>query len=366
MENSRDLSELCGAARIILATRNFQIELQIHPLDSRRTPISSHDPSSRGPEYTPEAAAQLAAAGRALVGLKEIVDRLRGPDGCPWDREQTPESLTSYLLEEAHEVAEAIREGDPDALAEELGDLLLNVFLQARIGEERRTFTLEEVGRKISDKLVRRHPHVFGDGDARDSEEVRATWEEIKRQEKPDSVDPSVLRKLPASLPALERAQRWGVMAAEYGFDWPTMEGPLAKVREELAECEEALSLPQPASAKADASVQDASARDALPQDASAQHVAPPAAISHRQQRLHEELGDLLLSVTSVCRHCDVNAEAALSDALQRFKTRFGSVEAALGPQQGRQPNERASLEEMERLWQEAKSRPDRDGDSDS
>ena len=248
----------------------------------------------------------------ALKRLKAIVDRLRGPDGCPWDREQTPQSLKPYLLEEAHEVAEAIEGSDPAALREELGDLLLNIFLQARIGEEENQFSLEEVADGISDKLVRRHPHVFGDGDASDSAAGRRSWEEIKQREKPESVDEGILRRLPASLPALSRGQRLGAMAAEFGFDWADAQGPLGKIEEEVEELRRAV---------------DGGATEAI----------------------ETEIGDLLLAITSLCRHTAVDAEAALGRALQKFRRRFRHIETTLGPGSG------ASLERMEELWQEAK-----------
>lgn len=278
----------------------------------------------------------------ALDQLKAIVDRLRSPGGCPWDLEQTAASLKAYLLEEAHEVAEAIDRQDPAAICEELGDLLLNVFLQARLGEEQGTFSLEEVARKISEKLVRRHPHVFGtargtgrsvspgsavpgsaapgsaapDSDsatAMDSATVRRQWEEIKRAEQPEHATTSrILRHLPASLPALEQAQRLGHMAASVGFDWPDAQGPLSKIDEEIGEL-------RTACAQGD--------RDAL---------------------LHE-VGDLLLATTSFCRHVEINAEQALRAALARFRRRFAHVEAAIDPTD---PPPRATLED---LWQEAK-----------
>ena len=247
----------------------------------------------------------------ALAELKAIVDRLRGPDGCPWDREQTPQSLRAYLLEEAHETAEAIDSPNPLDLCEELGDLLLNVFLQARIAEEEERFTLADVGRTISEKLVRRHPHVFGGETIGDPDAVRQRWDEIKAKEKGESdVERSAIRELPASLPQLNRAVRYGAMAAETGFDWPDPAGPLAKVQEEVEELREAA------------------------------ESADPAAIE-------AEIGDLLFATASLARHYGVDPETALRHALERFRTRFRHVEENRAPE--------ADLEDLERLWQDAK-----------
>lgn len=249
----------------------------------------------------------------SLQRLKEIIDRLRAPDGCPWDREQTSLSLKPYLLEEAHETAEAIEGGEPEAIREELGDLLMNVFLQARIGEEDGTFTLGDVADGIADKLVRRHPHVFGDDRAATADDVRRSWEEIKRSEKPETESQGVLRKLPATLPALSRGMRVGRMAAEAGFDWPDPAGPLAKVREEVEELAEAMA-------------------------------------SGDEAGIAGEVGDLLFAITSLCRHVDVDGEAALRGAIAKFGRRFARIEKTLLAE----PD--ASLQRLEELWKDAKS----------
>jgi MazG family protein len=253
---------------------------------------------------------------KELARLKSIVDRLRSPGGCPWDLEQTPESLKTFLLEEAHEVAEAIDSGRPGPLREELGDLLLNVFLQARIAEERDQFSLDDVAAEISEKLIRRHPHVFGDDEARDPAAVRRRWEEIKSEEKARAGTgggtKSALRRLPASLPALVQAERVGAMAAEVGFDWSDYRGAFAKIEEEIEELREAL---------------ESDARD----------------------RMEAEVGDLLLAVTSLCRHLSLDSERALKRALERFRRRFAEVEKGIAARDG------ITLEEMETLWQEAK-----------
>lgn len=271
-----------------------------------------------------------------LRKLKRTVDLLREPGGCPWDREQTPTSLRPFLLEEAHEVAEAIELEDSELLCEELGDLLMNIYLQARIAEEEGRFTLEDIANGIDDKLIRRHPHVFGDGDAGTAAEVRRTWEKIKAEEKKESAKkgsgkkesgkdeptapPSVLRKLPKSLPALMRAQRMGAMAAEIGFDWPSAAGALEKMREEIAELEEAIETSAPG----------------VPPEGTSPEVAA-------------EVGDLLFAIASFCRKSGFDAETALNDSLERFRGRFHHVEKSVTP------SDPPPLEELERLWQEAK-----------
>ncbi len=259
----------------------------------------------------------------ALARLKSIVDRLRAPDGCPWDREQTSRSLKGYLLEEAHEVAEAIEREDNGLLCEELGDLLLNVFLQARIAEEAGHFTLGEVAERISEKLIRRHPHVFAGERAPDAGAVRVRWEELKRKERsgPES-DPSVLRPLPASLPSLEKAIRVGRMAAEVGFDWPDANGPLAKIEEETREVRQSL------------------------------------AGACGTERLSDEVGDLLFAVASFCRHSGLDPERALHGSLERFRRRFRQVEVAWA-RQDPDGTRKPTLAELEALWQEAKREDD-------
>ncbi len=235
----------------------------------------------------------------SLQRLKSIIDTLRSPGGCPWDLEQTPESLRPFLLEEAHEVAQAIEEGDSEHICEELGDLLMNIFLQARIGEEENTFSLNDVAENISDKLIRRHPHVFGDADAADPEAVRRQWEEIKQP-------------LPASLPALCRADRVGQMVAKVGFDWPDSTGAMEKVKEELDELHEAVAKGVP-------------------------------------EEIEHEIGDILFAVSSVARKVGVDPEVALSRSLSRFEERFKVVDQKLGER------ESAPLDQLEEWYLEGK-----------
>ncbi|MCC6622847.1 MAG: nucleoside triphosphate pyrophosphohydrolase [Deltaproteobacteria bacterium] len=229
-----------------------------------------------------------------LGRLADIMARLRAPDGCPWDREQSLETLRHYLLEETHEVLEVMTGDDPAAHCEELGDLLLQVAFQSQIRAERGEFELADAVDAICDKLVRRHPHVFGDESADDAARVAQRWEEIKR----DEGKAHGVAGVSEHLPALMRADKVGHKAAKAGFDWPAdarARGPIAKVREELAELEEVV------------------ARD--PIDAA---------------RAHAELGDLLFAVVNVARHLGVRPELALHDATARFADRFARVEGSL------------------------------------
>jgi tetrapyrrole methylase family protein/MazG family protein len=250
-----------------------------------------------------------------------IVARLRAPNGCPWDREQTHESLRRYLLEECHEALEAIEAGNPKRLAEELGDVLLQVGLHAQIGQEHGAFSIQDVLRNINTKLIRRHPHVFGDWKAAKASDVEANWEKLKRAERKDGE--STLSGVPKSLPALAYSQEVQGRAARVGFDWPDMQGVLAKVREELDEFSRA--------------------KD--------------------KAELEHELGDIFAALVNVGRKLGIDSEGALRKASGRFRERFGYMEAA-ARRQGRSI-EQLSLEEQEALWQEAK-RAERGGDKPS
>jgi tetrapyrrole methylase family protein/MazG family protein len=251
--------------------------------------------------------------------LVAIVKRLRGPGGCPWDREQTPESLRPCLLEETYEVLEAIGGRDPTELRDELGDLLLQVVMQAELAAEAGDFTIEEVIASIVAKMVRRHPHVFADAVVADSAEVLRNWTRIKSEERAASgaADRSVLSGLPRELPALNAAHRTGEKAARVGFDWPSAAGALAKVREELAELEAAIAAGEPA-------------------------------------RVEHELGDTLFALASAGRLAGQNAEMALRAALARFGRRFRHLERRLR-ERGRDIHA-TSPAELEALWAEAKA----------
>ncbi|MGQ9704139.1 MAG: nucleoside triphosphate pyrophosphohydrolase [Actinomycetota bacterium] len=246
---------------------------------------------------------------RRLVG---IVARLRGPGGCPWDRKQTHESLARHMVEEAHEAVDAIGHRDWDHLCEELGDLLLQVVLHARLGEEEGNFDIREVLRMIIEKLVRRHPHVFGEAEARTPEEVISRWERIKAEEKGE---PSLLDGISEGLPALIHAYKLQARAARVGFDWGAGEEVLPKLREELREVEEAL--------------------------------------RGGGESLEEELGDLLFTVVNVCRHFRVDPEIALRRSARKFAARFRTMEEECR-RQGR-PMEEMELEELDNLWEETK-----------
>jgi tetrapyrrole methylase family protein / MazG family protein len=248
--------------------------------------------------------------------LGYITARLRGPGGCPWDREQTHASLTPYMIEEAYEAVDAIERADDADLVEELGDVLLQVVLHSQLAEEEGRFNLADVAEAVNRKLVRRHPHVFGDVRVRGSSEVLRNWERIKRAEKAapqGGAPPSALDGIPPALPALALAQAIGRKAAKLGFDWPDVEGTLAKVREEVDEL--------------GAAATDAERRD--------------------------EVGDLLYALTSVCRHLGIDAEDALRTAARKFAGRFRRVEAYA---QARNLDLAAmSIAELDALWEEAK-----------
>lgn len=246
--------------------------------------------------------------------LQEIVTRLRAPDGCPWDREQTHSSLRSALVEECYEVVEAINKSDDPNLQEELGDILLHVVMHSHLANEREAFTFDQVVETVCEKLIRRHPHVFGDTNAENSQEVLKQWEQIKRAEK--GGDASVLAGLPAALPALMRAQNAQKKAARVGFDWDSAAPVFEKVEEELAEV-----------------------RDAIAQG--------------NARAVEEEIGDLLFSVVNLARKLKVDSETALTAATSKFVARFQAVEAALA--ENGQKIEQATPEEMNRLWDEHK-----------
>jgi ATP diphosphatase len=244
---------------------------------------------------------------REIDRLVAIMARLRGADGCPWDRAQDFASIAPYTLEEAHEVADAIARGDMAELCEELGDLLLQVVFHARMAAEAGHFTLADVARGINHKMERRHPHIFGpDAGTTDVEAVRATWEEIKAREKPRQ---SALDGIALALPALTRANKLASRAARTGFDWPDAEGPLAKIHEELAEIR---------------SAPDEAARA-------------------------EEAGDLLFAAASYLRKLGIDPEAALRAANAKFESRFRRIEAEPG-------FAGLSLDAKEALWQAEKN----------
>ena len=257
--------------------------------------------------------------GASLARLVEIMDRLLAPDGCPWDREQTLESLRPFLVEETYEVLDALVRDHAADHCEELGDLLMQIVFQAALRRQQGAFDIDAVVAGISDKLVRRHPHVFGDASGVDTpDKVLAQWDQIKAAEKAGkaATPKRVLDGIPAG-PALARAQKIGSRCGKVGFDWPGWEGSFAKVEEETREVHEAIAAKDPA-------------------------------------EIHAEIGDLLLAVVNLSRKLGVDAETALLDATAKFTRRFAMVEDRLA-ERGRTPQQ-SSLEEMDGLWNEAKA----------
>lgn len=254
-----------------------------------------------------------AQSGDSLPRLVSIMRRLLGPDGCPWDREQTLESLRSYVIEEAHEVVDAIDEGSPEALREELGDLLMQIVFQSELARAQGWFGPDDVVAAICDKLERRHPHVFGDASVEGTAEVVERWEQIKRREKAGR---GLLEGVPVALPALLRAQRVADKASKVGLDWPDAEGPRAKVTEELAELD-------------------------------------AARVTGDRGAIEREFGDLLFACANLARKLELDAEAALRGTLQRFAERMSLAE-------GRARDDGTDLrdcapEAVDRYWELAK-----------
>lgn len=254
-----------------------------------------------------------------LPGIDQLIDivaKLRGPGGCPWDREQTHTTLRAGLIEEAYEVVEAINTADDANLREELGDLLLQAVFHAQIAHEQGRFDFDAVARGIAEKLVRRHPHVFGEDHCADSQAVLKRWDEIKRTEKGARAE-SALDGIAAGLPALLRAEKVQKKAARAGFDWPDAAPVFGKVREELAEIEAELAAGKPAA-------------------------------------VEDEIGDLLFSVVNLARKLRVDAEPALRRATDKFTARFRQVEA-LARERGL-ALEGMPLAELDALWDEVKA----------
>ena len=270
---------------------------------------------------------------KSFDDLVQLMARLRAPDGCPWDRKQTHESLKPYLVEEAYEVLEAIDHTDTARLREELGDVLLQVLFHAQIGSEQDAFSVDDIIRSLAEKLIRRHPHVFGtpeqQEEALDANEVKIRWEQIKRNEREQKgEDSSALEGVPKTLPALLRAYQVQARASRVGFDWPDLAPVLGKLEEELQEF-----------------------RDAM----AACTVATPAALPSSKEHLESELGDVLFTIVNISRFLKLNPEEALRKTINRFIDRFQSIEtqaAATGRSLGD-----LTLQEMDDLWEEAKRR---------
>lgn len=263
--------------------------------------------------------------------LVTLMTQLRSPEGCPWDREQTYATLAPMLLEEAYEAFEAVdeaRDGRPANLRDELGDMLFQIVFYAQVARERGDFNIDDVTDAIHAKMIRRHPHVFGDATAETSTEVLRSWEAIKAEEKranqTDTTKPtSILDGVSAKVPALMEAHQLSTKAARVGFDWEKIEDIFAKVQEEIRELLDAIKIHADSKSEAD------------------------------HTRVREEIGDLLFAVTNIARHLKVEPEAALKLTNRKFRQRFGHIEKRL--QTRDQSFATATLEQLESLWQEAK-----------
>jgi len=251
--------------------------------------------------------------------LVEIMARLRAPDGCPWDQKQTFDTIKPYLLEETYEVMDAIDQRNWPGLSEELGDLLLQPVFFAQMAAEEGKFTISDALDAINNKLIRRHPHVFADGDAKTADDVKRRWDEIKTEEKAEKGHPrngSILEGVPRALPALVEAEKISSKVAAVGFDWPDVSGAIEKVREETAEL-------------------------------TAAHAG------RGQEEIEHELGDLLFSLVNVARLLHVDPEQALRKTNARFRRRFSHIEQQVAAGGG--ALEHTPLERLEEFWQEAK-----------
>lgn len=253
-------------------------------------------------------------AGQALASLVEAMARLRGPQGCPWDQKQDHKSLEPHLIEEAYEVVHALKEGDMEALCEELGDLLLQIVFHSQLAAEKKAFTMEQVVKKIHEKILRRHPHVFGEERVKDAREVSFNWSEIKLREKNEKSKFS----MPAGLPALKRAQKVQSQAARYGFDWDQVEGAWEKVKEELKELEK---------------VYKKGERD----------------------KIEEEIGDLIFAIVNVSRFLKVDPELALMATVEKFLRRMHFIEEKI-EREGKDFKD-YQLEDLDKFWEDAKKK---------
>lgn len=255
-----------------------------------------------------------------ITKLQEVTAILRGENGCPWDKEQDHQTLVPYLIEESQEVIEAILKKDDDLLKEELGDLLFQVVFHARLAEERRSFDLGDIAKRVSDKLIFRHPHVFKPEELTlsTSQEVLENWEKIKDKEKKNSKDSSIFSNVPENFSSLLKAEKYQKKAAKVGFDWNDISDVQKKVKEEMEEFLTELNRSK-----------------------------------DNQVRIEEEFGDLLFSLVNFGRHLGISSESALTKANAKFKKRFQYIEKVL-QERGKNPNT-SDLKEMDRLWNEAK-----------
>ncbi|OFZ21020.1 MAG: nucleoside triphosphate pyrophosphohydrolase [Bdellovibrionales bacterium GWB1_55_8] len=275
---------------------------------------------------------------KPIEELIQTVHRLRAPDGCPWDREQTHQSIRQYFIEETYETIEVLDQIDKPEdvrkeqilgrLREELGDVLLQVLLHSEMADEQKAFNFVEVAKALNEKLIRRHPHVFGETRVKDSEHAFQSWEKQKAKEKASKPDASVLDGVPKGLPAVQRATRVIEKVTKVGFQWTGLEGPLSKVDEELGELKAEIELLQKAG-------------------------SDPAAQSLARKKIGHELGDLFFSICNLAHMLRVSPEDSFRGTIQRFESRFRHVEKRL-KEIGKTP-EQSTLEEMDRYWDEAK-----------
>jgi tetrapyrrole methylase family protein / MazG family protein len=252
---------------------------------------------------------------RPLYTLREIASILRAENGCAWDRAQNSKTLKSYLIEEAYELYDAIESDDTKSMKEELGDVLYQVYAHAQIAEEEGRFTVDDVARGIAEKLIRRHPHVFGDEGQKDKEQVSIDWEKIKKKEK--EAHQSILDGVPGHVPALQKAYRVQQKVSRIGFDWDRIDDVVTKLDEEIAEFKEALA-------------------------------------SESRENLMEEMGDILFTLTNISRFLSINPEEALKKTVDKFMARFRFVEDET--RNSGKSLEQMSLAEMDALWEKAKA----------
>ena len=313
--DSRELALQVKKVLLAVYPKEHEVVL-VNADDTRNTPLSALDTLST---YSISTCLYIPSLGEgtSFESFAEIVAHLRAPDGCPWDKEQTHQTLRTHLLEEAYETLTAMDENDPESMREEFGDLLLQIVLNSQIASEANEFTVTQVIKNINDKLIRRHPHVFGDVKLDGVDGVLQNWEKLKEQERKDKGDAKkekgLLDGVASALPALTQAQEYQDRAARVGFDWPEVEGVLDKVREEIEEIKQAQNIDE----------------------------------------VTDELGDLFFVLVNLARWRKVDAESALRGTNLKFKKRFGYVEQG-AKKQGRNLSD-MTLEEMDALWNEAK-----------
>jgi tetrapyrrole methylase family protein/MazG family protein len=251
-----------------------------------------------------------------FLQLVNIIKTLRGPNGCPWDKEQTHLSITNHLIEESYELVEAIKDKNPQHIKEELGDVLLQVLLHSQIADDENHFNIDDVIKDLNEKLIRRHPHVFSDEEASNSSDVEKNWDLIKAKEKKHHAEGSILNSIPKSLPSLFEAYKIGKKANKVGFDWNDKDPCLDKISEEMEELKEALE-------------------------------------NKNHQEISEELGDVLFSLTNFARHLKINPEEALKNTNQKFRDRFKFIENELAKLNKNWQD--YNLDELDQLWDKAK-----------